>query len=1036
MATRGRDLYRHASSRSERNKENLPVSSSPAPSIAPSHRLRPSYVPSLTKTPDHREFFTDSFIDNTSHSSLSASPVPTLKSSLPRPKPVGTARVQQRPQHRQTRSELPGSPGIEVRRVYSKPLACGTSPIRSEKPATPLRSREGSFSSAIGSPDGHAVSSPPPALTETYSRITQEEDLAATEGEISDPESPIQQSRELVRRNGHIAAKSTSVESLRQLSRTLVRTPTNDRPGSLKPANDDLTSASIVSDPMEQRSHRSGMSFVDQFTDPGLRLVMTPHFESKLEDQRALDKVWAGRRPIAFSKAQNVLLEPEAVAEAVSDAPRILPPRLTAFGKAKRIKLASDDQFPALHHRTLSDDAIVVDPRFHDIQSRSEKDNQLRKDALPTNPRLHREPYFAKNHGFPERTNGQLESHDEDEASWKAQSESPQISNSNMLDGAFRQSLRTLSSRRSHFAPATRSVEDLGARSDAASDASTDIWAPQRHARTSQVSQPISRARSESQYSDTQDLQTSPEKSRRLDFDFTGQSFQVSDSPPVRAKGTAQDFAKSREIQGLAKQAVTTSRLSQLRARESLEKMRQSSRSPISDVGTADSAQDGNGHTTPSNSAQIYRTLSNGSAKNKPAESPSGHDILQRLARSSSTPRSSTSSEQTINGDVQGDRQSRDRATPARAPNTEEENMLHRTVSGPTMAATPKVTGAWTDTILPDTVKTVKQANNKSRYAQTPHVSAGGWVDTPATNGRLEPLLEDSREVPEELLNGIGKDSASDRTVLAGGPQSQATASLAQETIARNILNEARDKRVQDQADDSLFLGNTTIQSLENVLDQEETDMTIRSQLPQTDTEVLDRLGTKLDRLRTHIHDARQGISNLEHQIATETPMVATTSTTDKASTSLPFALLTVRLPIPMLFRAQRDSRLPKPTPLGWCVLLFLSWYILENLFAELFAHPLYASSYTWPDLPEPEFPFVLPTMLLRWCRMEFLGPWIVTLVRRLFMALLRVIGILLGLVDRQVDSGIGMGEPNGLSMDTGMASEHAGFDMMHDEVL
>lgn len=1030
MATRSRDLQHYGSTRSERNKENISAIPSPSPSPVVPHRLRPNYIPTLTKTPDHKEFFTDSFIDNTSHSSLSASPLPASRSSLPRLRASGSARGYQRPQHRSTRSDLLGTPGKEVKHHYPKPLARGTSPIRSDRPATPPRSRQSSFS--IGSPSEHVASSPPTALTENYSRIAQEEDLAATEGEISDPDSPVLQNRESVRVNGHITPKAPSVESLHNVSRTRGRLAVDEQPPArnyVRPA-ENLTTTTVWSDPGEKVSQRSGMSFIDQVTDPKLRLVMTPHFESKLEDQRALHRVWAEKKPIAFPKAQNVLLEPDAVAKAVSDTPQVLPPRVKAFTKAGRIALASDNQVPHSHHRTLSDDATTTGARLTGLPPLSEQDRQTWRDVLPPNPRVHRQPYFAKNHGFPERINLEFDAHNQEASKTKAQSESPQISVPNMLDGAFRQSLRSLNSRKSLLHPAVKSVEDLTGGSNAASDASSDIWAQQKYTQQ--------KARSESQSSDTQELHLSPEKSRKMDFDFTGQSFQVSESPPVRAKSMAQDYSKTREIQGLARQAVTTSRLSQLRARESLERIRQASRSPVSDNG---SYEGGDLQATPAVSGHIYRTISNGSARSKPTESPSGHDILQRLARSSSTPRSSTPSEKTINGEILSDKQPRshklsEEASIPRTQNTDLVSQLHGSSTGQLAAATPKVTGAWTDTILPDTVRTAKQTKSKALYAQTPHVSAGGWVETPAQNGRLEPLLEDSQEVPEELLTGIGKDSASDRTIMAGNDNDYARTTIPQDSIARRLLDEARTKQTQDQVDDSLLLGNTTIQSLENVLDQDETDMTIRSQLPQTDTEVLDRLGTKLDRLRTHIHDARQGISKLEHQIVTETPTTATLIGSNEEPSSFPFALLTVRLPIPMLFRQRSDRWLPELTPFGWCVLTFFSWYVLENLFAELFAHPLYASSYTWPDRPEPEFPFVLPTMLLRWCRMEFVTPLIFTPLKSILMAFLRMVGILFGWTDAHIGSSVGVQGQNGTAVENGMASENFGFDMMNDEVL
>ena len=73
--------------------------------------------------------------------------------------------------------------------------------------------------------------------------------------------------------------------------------------------------------------------------------------------------------------------------------------------------------------------------------------------------------------------------------------------------------------------------------------------------------------------------------------------------------------------------------------------------------------------------------------------------------------------------------------------------------------ATPKVTGAWTDTILPDTVKTARQTGKaQSRFVKTPQVNAGGWIDTPMVNGNrqssaLAPMTIE--EVTEEITSEV-----------------------------------------------------------------------------------------------------------------------------------------------------------------------------------------------------------------------------------------------------------------------------------------
>ena len=70
----------------------------------------------------------------------------------------------------------------------------------------------------------------------------------------------------------------------------------------------------------------------------------------------------------------------------------------------------------------------------------------------------------------------------------------------------------------------------------------------------------------------------------------------------------------------------------------------------------------------------------------------------------------------------------------------------------------------------------------------------------------------------------------------------------------------------------------------------------------------------------------------------------------------------------------------------------------------EIYGHPLYAEKYVWPAQPEPEFPFVLPTMLWRWSHMDTLAPGLVGTLCRVIVAIYRVIGMSLGLTDGYVD--------------------------------
>ncbi|KAJ9659246.1 hypothetical protein H2198_003250 [Neophaeococcomyces mojaviensis] len=1126
MATRARDSHADSTSR---DKENDPIHG---------RGSRRQFIPSLVKSPEKQDFFTDTVLDDSDASQPSQhSLIPLPKSTrdrLSHPRKKIQSINPPRAKHRATRSELP------PQNAHSKSLARGTSPDGGTGLSTPPSSRDGS---TVDSPLG-TFSSPPRALTETYERIGQEEDLVANEDDLSDLEDDGPDKEKESRLNGYRSAKQRSAESIRQTTRSGGSTPTNQPPVDKRPPKreDDLTTASILSDP-------TGMSFVRDLSDRNLQIALTPLVLESAKDRKALEQAWSSKKPIAFGKARRMANDNIDVPDAVPSSPNLPPRRLIPFSKAGRIKLASDLVTRPQHQRTISD---MTQQSAHNPQSRDRPanndnwhDGDFPRDIMPHNPRLQRQNFFPQNHGFPVRKSSNddephLTSSRQNELR-KARSESPVISTSQpppLEQSRQNASMRQLDLRTS-FLPtsAHRPVDpeaDLTMENDRQSQATSEFdWMQAAAEEPVPTIEHEVGVEANNQIADTQEVLTSPEKSKRFDFDFTGQSFQVSESPPVRGKNMTKDYHRDREIEGVAKQAVATSRLSQLRARESQERLRATSRSPVSEPAESDRYRE---PPLRSNSLSaerildtpvvIYKASSTGHTGRRsstPTVRPSpdrsrSHEVLQRLARgSSSTPRSSTPSERTINGEILDTEEGREYAGQDSAQTDWVPNRQAPSKPEPAskpVQQTPKVVGAWTDTILPDTVKTTKRNGQVMRYNQTPHVSAGGWIDTPAPNGqsvKLEPVLEVTQEVPEELMDGIVTDKASasnnDKTEVAAPGTSVTQAPViippaASESLAKKVLNEAKEKLkaheqtngqgpsqivTSDSPNDTLALGNATIQSLENILDMDQTDITILSRLGdeplgQTEEEVLDRLGSRLDRLRRSIHDARKGISNLEHRISqpqpgeealqlpvtTETyvestvdgqnapPSTAATRKQDHeqiitASRSIfPLALLKFAVPVPLLFRPPSKnatgirSRLPQPTLFGWAVLTFWTWYILECTLCEIYSHPQYAAKYTWPLLREPEFPFVLPTMLYRWSHLNFLWPSMVQPVYRFIVGLFRMIGIWLGVTDGFVDGPAGAtGTATVMEtvMETVYQQAHAtgvdiGVDMMNDEFL
>ena len=588
-----------------------------------------------------------------------------------------------------------------------------------------------------------------------------------------------------------------------------------------------------------------------------------------------------------------------------------------------------------------------------------------------------------------------------------------------------------------------------------------------------------------------------PHKSSRLpkakpfDNDFTSNSFQVSESPPVRnvkSKKSLEDYVNERELAGVSKSAVASKRLGEIWEKDPREAHRKFSRSPNAhqaledgtdqQVEIADDSTQNVGIPIPDTPVVLYRSSSSSSRNTTSTERPghdrrTSHDHLQRLARAMSTiPRSSPPPQRNEEENKTEDLTNDSLASSANAPELDDRPEAKK----PTVAATPRVIGAWTDTILPDTAKTARQTGIKQpKYAQTPHVSAGAWVDTPVATGQrqssaMAPMTIE--EVTEELDTDVGRKPGA-ATLQQQVPSQQPTPppddqSKHQTQLPRSALAAVLDQQKQRlvSADittaaqafntDTLNLGDATIASLEDLVgDLTDNDMTTlirmdveqdaldQSNLPadqqEAEAALLDRLSTKLSTLQSNIHNARKGISKLEHQVNHPTSVKGENARRLLQQTSqlpsplnaiqqnsnsvIPFVYSTVTLPVPLLFhtrtsakaRTSVTSAFGKPTILGWLVITAWIWYILEVFLSELYSHPLHAERYSWPpvDRPEPSFGFVLPTLLLRLmginARLDGVGSLAWGTMQPMWVmsrAVYRVMGMGFGWTDGFVDDG------------------------------
>lgn len=365
------------------------------------------------------------------------------------------------------------------------------------------------------------------------------------------------------------------------------------------------------------------------------------------------------------------------------------------------------------------------------------------------------------------------------------------------------------------------------------------------------------------------------------DDEFTGRSFQVSDSPPIRIRNSNLDRIREREIESLEKRAVTTNRLGELRKKSSAESPRRrlgfeeaqsddndgtSEASPqrrASGKSTPQSEQldptqnnllepilDDTGEATPDTPVVIYRANSSGivssteqsarqpKSNNQRSPRPSherkdSHDLLKRLARATS--------------------ESPSPAKQSNEPSEEDQDQIQQTPQNsrpPSNLKTPIVTGAWVDQTMTDS----PQDSRTDVNLKTPLVT-GAWIDTPLpTGGRGPPMptpsdAQDEKELSNgklgaaELIHRLSPNTISARPKL----QDQAPLKYSGPPLAKSalqeIINDARapksDKRPRKTSPDSdseedptFHLGESTIQSLEELIANDEDFSTLLAPTP------------------------------------------------------------------------------------------------------------------------------------------------------------------------------------------------------------
>ncbi|KAK3167474.1 hypothetical protein OEA41_010601 [Lepraria neglecta] len=355
------------------------------------------------------------------------------------------------------------------------------------------------------------------------------------------------------------------------------------------------------------------------------------------------------------------------------------------------------------------------------------------------------------------------------------------------------------------------------------------------------------------------------------DDEFTGRSLQVSDSPPIRIRNGTLDRFRDREIENLEKRAVTTNRLGELREKgsdellrrrppsrsaeepgskegndpqDALQRRRPSGRSSLKSElrdsdqdNTPEATVEDTGEPIPDTPVVIYRSKSNdrSAADDKVGvkseetmwtsvrpshERKDSHDLLKRLAKATSESPSPTNDQE--------------KEEPLPVKKEEQVKQTPQTSKPSSNLKTPVVTGAWVDQTMDNTPQPSKSNTN----VKTPKIT-GAWVDTPLpTGGRGPPMptpedVDYERELSTaklgatELIRRLSPNTITERPKLQNQIPLKYSGPPLPKSALEEIINNAKSvnpnkpnisSNSDSEEDPTLHLGDSTIQSLEELI--------------------------------------------------------------------------------------------------------------------------------------------------------------------------------------------------------------------------
>ncbi|KAL8818272.1 MAG: hypothetical protein Q9223_003050, partial [Gallowayella weberi] len=355
------------------------------------------------------------------------------------------------------------------------------------------------------------------------------------------------------------------------------------------------------------------------------------------------------------------------------------------------------------------------------------------------------------------------------------------------------------------------------------------------------------------------------------DDDFTGRSLQISDSPPIKTRNATFDRALEQEIHTVAKRAVTTNRLGELREKGSAEQLgrRSPSQSRVDgQAGSSDRRQSveslpqqpadrecktptrftevlGHGEAVPNTPVVIYKSDSShshadeDSLESKEIHHPTSqrpkhrrddsHSLLRQLARATSA---SPSQSRDISDDIDGEEVDSTIAAVPKDPGAKSQYQRSdhdREAEDKFVRSPPK---------SEDPRYTTPQQSKSTAHLKTPMVT-GAWIDTPLpTGGRGPPMptpdIDDNetkalRSDTQKLATGDLIRKLSPHTTRPRIPDEELkkTAPRLPRSALESIINAAKAKALKgerppspadSQEDPTLLLGESTIHSLEELI--------------------------------------------------------------------------------------------------------------------------------------------------------------------------------------------------------------------------